>query len=122
MGNLKFVAEPEQHVSLALSALVEQVREILRADPTDTLWDCWARETPHGFVLRLQQARRTVPYSGRAATAHVTYSGGGTANFLLDDVSAWVQTQAQAAPAPLAPRARRRSDPSRGRTSRSRGR
>ncbi len=122
MGNLKFVTEPEQHVSLALSALVEQVREILRADPTETVWDCWARETPHGFVLRLQQARRTVPYSGRTGTAHVTYSGGGTATFLLEDVSAWVQTQTQPAPAAAAPRARRRSDPSGARPPRSRGR
>ena len=121
MAAMRFVPEADQHVGPGVHELLDRVRAILQAEASDALWDCWARETPHGFVVRLQQAPRMAPYT-RAAGSQVTYSGGGTLDFLAEDVLAWLKAQAQeAAAAPAAPQ-RRRSDSAARRPTRSRRR
>jgi hypothetical protein len=93
MAVLRFLIEHDQHVSGEVRGLVERLRAAFRADPAETVWDCWANVGAHGFTVRLQQARRVAPYGGRSDGPRVTYSGGGTADFILDDVTAWLRAQ-----------------------------
>ena len=116
MATLKLISEPDQPVSEAAHELVERLRAILRDSPSDAAWSCWIAPGSHGYSIRLQEARRVVPRGGSRDSAQVTYSGGGTAEFLVADIAAWLQ-MAWSAPAqpPLWPQ-RRRVD---GRTRRS---
>jgi hypothetical protein len=93
MATLKFLTEADQHLSDEVRDLLERLRAVFRSDPSDNAWDCWVSVGAHGFTVRLQEARRVAPYGGRADGSGVTYSGGGTADFLVDDVTAWLKAQ-----------------------------
>jgi hypothetical protein len=110
MATLKFLTEPDQHPTDDVRELLERLRAVFRTDPTENVWECWASVGAHGFTVRLQQARRVAPYGGRADGSGVTYSGGGTADFLVEDVSAWLRAQSAPQPRPLDPPHRRRLD------------
>jgi hypothetical protein len=94
MATLKFLTEADQQTSDEIRDLVERLRGVFRADTSDAVWSCWASMGAHGMTVRLQQTRRVAPYGARADGPTVTYSGGGTADFLVDDISVWLQAQA----------------------------
>ena len=110
MATLKFLSEPEQHLSDEVRELLERLRAVFRSDPADHVWDCWASIGAHGFTVRLQQARRVAPYGGRPDGSGVTYSGGGTADFLVEDVAAWLRAQSAPLQKAVGPPHRRRVD------------
>jgi len=94
MATLKYLTEPDQQTSDEVRDLVERLRTVFRAEGSDNVWNCWASVGAHGLTVRLQQSRRVAPYGARADHPTITYSGGGTADFLVDDVAAWLRAQA----------------------------
>jgi hypothetical protein len=120
MATLKLISEPDQTVPEGAHDLAERLRAILRDSASDAAWNCWISHGSHGFSVRLQEARRVVPRGGSRDSAQVTYSGGGTPDFLLADITAWLEMARSApSPSPLWPQ-RRRVDTSTRRSSRSR--
>lgn len=110
MATLKLVSEPEQLVSGGAHDLVERLRAVVREIPTDAVWNCWVNMGVHGLSVRLQEARRVVPRGGRRDSTRVTYSGGGTIDFLVADVAAWLRMGWIPSSSPAAPPTRRRVD------------
>jgi hypothetical protein len=119
MATLRVISEPEQLVSGAAHDLVEQLRAIVREIPTDAVWTCWVSMGAHGLSVRLQEARRVVPRGGPRDTTRVTYSGGGTVEFLVADVAAWLRMGWIRSSSPPGPPTRRRADGSTRRSRRS---
>jgi hypothetical protein len=60
--------------------------------------------------VRLQQVRRVMPYGGHSFGPQVTYSGGGSAEFIVADVASWLRSQQAPPPKPRTTRKRRHSD------------
>jgi hypothetical protein len=112
MATLRLIAEPDQPVSEATHEFVERLREVVRQVPADTAWDCWVSAVAQGFAVRLQEARRVAPRGGARDSTRVTYSGGGTADFLVADVAAWLRMGWIGPQPPAASPARRRADSS----------
>ncbi|MBN2371910.1 MAG: hypothetical protein JXO72_15620 [Vicinamibacteria bacterium] len=118
MATLRFQRESDQNVTETLSHFVDRLKTLLRADTSTRAWMLWAHETPHGFSIRLQRMSSPAPYGSRRSQSYVTYSGGGDADFLLDDVAALLKINARSASLRLKPPRRRkvettlrRSDP-----------
>jgi hypothetical protein len=88
MATLRFQREPDQNVTETLSHFVDRMKSLLRADTSTRTWMLWAHETPQGFSIRLQRMSAPAPYGSRRSQSFITYSGGGNADFLLDDVAA----------------------------------
>lgn len=110
MATLKHVPEPDRAATEEIHALIERLRALFREDPSDTVWNCWASESAHGYAVRLQQVRRVAPYGGRTYGPQTTYSGGGSAEFLVADVGSWLRAQLAPPPKPQLTGKRRRSD------------
>jgi hypothetical protein len=119
MATLKLLAEPDQPLSEGVHDLVERLRAVVRQIASDSIWNCWVSVGAHGYSVRLQEARRVVPRGGARDTTHVTYSGGGTVDFLVADVAAWLR-MGWIGPASRRAPTRRRSDGSTRRSRRSR--
>ncbi len=118
MATLKHIPEADRVMTDELRVLIEQLRTLFRDDPSDAVWNCWASEGAHGYAVRLQQVRRVTPYGGHAYGAQVTYSGGGSAEFIVADVHSWLRSQLAPPPKPPATRKRRQSDDGRRRDGR----
>ena len=91
MATLKLETEADQIVSEEAHELVERLRAVVRQIPADTVWNCWVSAGAQGLSIRLQEARRVVPRGGARDSTRVTYSGGGTVDFLVADVAAWLR-------------------------------
>src|SRR5512138_2979390 len=91
MATLKLITEPDQVVSEDVHDFAERLRAIIRQIPADSVWNCWVSTGAHGYSVRLQEARRVVPRGGARDSTRITYSGGGTVDFLLADVAAWLR-------------------------------
>jgi len=110
MATLKLVAEPDQSVSTETHELVERLRAVVRQVRSDAVWNCWVSAAAQGFSVRLQEAPRVAPRGGARDLTRVTYSGGGTVDFLVSDVAAWLRMGGTAPLQPVATPARRRAD------------
>jgi hypothetical protein len=117
MATLKLISEPDQLQAEGTHDLVERLRAVVRQMPADAVWNLWVSSGPHGFSVRLQEARRVVPRGGARDSTRVTYSGGGTIDFLVGDVATWLRMGWIGAPPPGSP-TRRRADGSTRRTRR----
>jgi len=110
MATLKLVVEPDQVVSDVAHELVERLRDIVRQLRSDAVWNCWVSSGAHGLSVRLQEARRVVPRGGPRDSTRVTYSGGGTVDFLIADVAAWLRMGWIGPSPPASPATRRQAD------------
>jgi hypothetical protein len=119
MATLKLVAETEQLVPEEAHELVERLRAVVRQIPADTVWTCWVSVGAQGLSIRLQEARRVVPRGGARDSTRVTYSGGGTVDFLVADVAAWLRMGWIGPSPPSGSPTRRRADGSTRRSRRS---
>jgi hypothetical protein len=111
MATLKFLREPDQKATETLSHFVDRMKSLLRADMSARAWTLWAHETPHGFSIRLQRTTTPTPYSTRRSQSLVTYSGGGSADFLLENVATMLGINVRNISAPRVALHRRKLEP-----------
>jgi hypothetical protein len=114
MAHLRLVRDPERELTAAIEELVDQLREVFRRDPTDCAWSLWVHEAPQGFAVRLQrtpaatQRQPTSLAQRRGRRCNFSYSAGGSADFIVADVTDRLEAEATHEAEPESPAGRRR--------------